>query len=227
MKKEQKRNTEIRFTDIENITEYDTEDMQVLLGFDGITDPVLEDSIWEQVETICEKHSWNPERVCLYLCLRGGKTGIAFETRFDDMHFIEGIAQDWQKRLAGLTEANLQHVTGNINDSLLAIWEDYAGRLKKPTSTHWNHFLANHADSIYTRDQLIQLCRRYDASATPNPSRVDNLLAKGRFGSCFELFTFREIQAVAGRMQDVLKRFAGGEFAGKKQPSEIIKFDDF
>lgn len=88
MKKEQKRNTEIRFTNIENITEYDTEDMQVLLGFDGITDPVLEDSIWEQVETICEKHSWNPERVCLYLCLRGGKTGIAFETRFDDMHFI-------------------------------------------------------------------------------------------------------------------------------------------
>lgn len=88
MKQEQKRSMEIRFTNIENITEYDTEDMQVLLGFDGITDPVLENSIWEQVEAICERHSWNPERVCLYLCLRGGKTGIAFETRFDDMHFI-------------------------------------------------------------------------------------------------------------------------------------------
>lgn len=88
MKKEQKRNTEIRFSNIENITEYDTEDMQVLLGFDGITDTELEDSIWEQVEAICEKHSWNPERVCLYLCLRGGKTGIAFETGFDEMHFI-------------------------------------------------------------------------------------------------------------------------------------------
>lgn len=145
---------------------------------------------------------------------------------------IEGIAQDWQKRLAGQTEANLQHVTGNINDSLLAIWEDYAGRLKKPTSTHWNHFLANHADSIYTRDQLDQLCRRYDAALTPgkpsdDSSRINNLMMKSRFGSCFELFTFREIQAVAGRMQDALKRFAGGEFAGKKQPSEIIKFDDF
>lgn len=145
---------------------------------------------------------------------------------------IEVIAQDWQKRLAGLTETNLQHVTENISDSLLAIWEDYADRLKKPTSTHWNHFLANHADSIYTRDQLVQLCRRYDAALTPikpsdDSSRINNLMLKSRFGSCFELFTLREIQAVTGQMQDALKRFAGSEFSGEKQPSEIIKFDEF
>lgn len=145
---------------------------------------------------------------------------------------IEDIVQDWQTRLEALTDENLQHVTGNMSDSLFALWKDYAGRLKKPTSTHWNHFLANHADCIYTRDQLIQLCRRYDAALTPgkfsdNPKRINNLMTTSRFGNCFELFTLREIQAVTGRMRGALKRFTDGEFSREKQPSEIIKFDDF
>lgn len=149
---------------------------------------------------------------------------------------IMEAAQNWQKRLAGLTAEHLKHVTDGMTNSLFALWEDYASRLKRPTSTHWNHFLATHAESICTRDQLLRLCQRYDASVCEAPAtsdrRIDNLMMKARFGNCFELFTFKDVQAVIEQMRNALTDFIGeviGEpdeapdeasDGAEKQPSE-------
>lgn len=143
---------------------------------------------------------------------------------------IMEAAQSWRQRLEGLTAEQLKHVTDGMTNGLFALWEDYASRLKRPTSTHWNHFLATHAESIYTRDQLLRLCQRYDASTCEAPSdnarRIDNLMMKARFGNCFELFSFKDVQTVTERMRDALTAFIGApDEEPDEEPDEALCWD--
>lgn len=99
MKNEQRRKAENRFINIENVIEFGTEDMEVMLGFDGITDEELENSIWEQIEQECERRSISPERVSLYLCLREGKSYIGVSGLNDyDLHYIPVQLTDAERR---------------------------------------------------------------------------------------------------------------------------------
>lgn len=122
MKNEQRRKAENRFINITNVTEFGTEDMEIALGFDGITDAELEDSIWEQIEKECEKRGRSPESVSLYLCLRDGKgyIGIAGLGGYD-LHYIP----------VQLTDAECRHMVMVQSMAVLEEACDYASALMK------------------------------------------------------------------------------------------------